>query len=52
MTSGNPQHELGRCQFLQNDFILKDNQNPFFGASFMMKGAFFIWQKGACDDKN
>jgi len=41
MTSSNPQRKLGRCQFLQNVFILKDNPKSIFGASFMMKGAFF-----------
>ena len=45
MTSGNLQHELGRCQFLQNEVILKDNQNPIFGASFFMKGAFLRVKK-------
>lgn len=45
MTSGNLQHELGRCQFLQNEVILKDNQNPIFGASFFMKGAFLRFKE-------
>lgn len=46
MTSGNP-HIVGRCQILQNDFILRDNSTYKANASFMMshERSIFLWAK-------